>query len=104
LGKGLSYFLADRPGGVPEPGDPCGSRAELAGFQFFEREIAFRPDPDGALCGSKTESFSVPAQLLTRIAEKVFKNPESFGEWGVKQNRQFQTLTHPEHPGHAFRG
>ena len=62
------------------------------------------PDPNGALCGSKTEIFSMPAQLLTRIAGTIFKRPEWFGEWSARQNQQFQTLTHPKHPGHAFRG
>jgi SAM-dependent MidA family methyltransferase len=57
----------------------------------------------GESCGMKTETFSTQAQFLTRIAEKIFKNPKSFGEWGAKQNRQFQTLTHPEHLGRAFR-
>jgi SAM-dependent MidA family methyltransferase len=57
----------------------------------------------GEACGLKTEAPSSQAQFLTRIAEKVFQNPESFGEWGAKQNRQFQTLTHPEHLGRAFR-
>ena len=56
----------------------------------------------GEACGLKTETFSTQAQFLTRIAEKIFKNPQSFGEWGAKQTRQFQTLTHPEHLGHAF--
>ncbi len=57
----------------------------------------------GEACGLKTETFSTQAQFLTRIAERIFKNPESFGEWGAKQTRQFQTLTHPEHLGRAFR-
>jgi SAM-dependent MidA family methyltransferase len=57
----------------------------------------------GEACGLKTENFSTQAQFLTKVAETVFKNPESFGEWGAKQNRQFQTLTHPEHLGRAFR-
>jgi len=57
----------------------------------------------GEGCGLKTETFSSQAQFLTRIAERIFRNPESFGEWGAKQNRQFQTLTHPEHLGRAFR-
>jgi len=57
----------------------------------------------GESCGLKTENFSTQAQFLTRIAGKIFKHPESFGEWGAKQNRQFQTLTHPEHLGRAFR-
>jgi SAM-dependent MidA family methyltransferase len=57
----------------------------------------------GEDAGLTTESFATQAQFLTRIAEKIFKNPKSFGEWGVKQNREFQTLTHPEHLGRAFR-
>jgi SAM-dependent MidA family methyltransferase len=56
----------------------------------------------GEACGLKTETLSTQAQFLTRIAEKIFKNPESFGEWGAKSTRQFQTLTHPEHLGRAF--
>jgi SAM-dependent MidA family methyltransferase len=57
----------------------------------------------GEACGLKTDTFSTQAQFLTKIVEKIFKNPESFGEWGAKQTRQFQTLTHPEHLGRAFR-
>ena len=57
----------------------------------------------GEACGLKTEIFSTQAQFLTKIVETVFKHPETFGEWGAKQNRQFQTLTHPEHLGRAFR-
>jgi len=57
----------------------------------------------GEACGLKTEAFSTQVQFLTKIVEKIFKNPELFGEWGAKQTRQFQTLTHPEHLGRAFR-
>ncbi len=57
----------------------------------------------GEACGLKTEPFSTQAQFLTKIAAKIFKNPESFSEWGAKQTRQFQTLTHPDHLGQAFR-
>ena len=57
----------------------------------------------GESAGLTTESFLTQAQFMARIAEKIFQNPESFGGWGAKQNRQFQTLTHPEHLGGAFR-
>jgi SAM-dependent MidA family methyltransferase len=57
----------------------------------------------GEACGLKTKTFSTQAQFLTKIVERIFKNPESFGEWGAKQTRQFQTLSHPEHLGRAFR-
>ena len=57
----------------------------------------------GEASGLKTEIFSTQAQFLTKVVEKIFKKPKTFGEWGAKQNRQFQTLTHPEHLGHALR-
>lgn len=57
----------------------------------------------GEEVGLRTESFCTQPQFLTRIVEKIFKNPIAFGEWGAKQTRQFQTLTHPEHLGRAFR-
>jgi len=56
----------------------------------------------GEACGLKTETFCPQAQFLARILEKTSK-AENFGEWGAKQTRQFQTLTHPEHLGRAFR-
>jgi SAM-dependent MidA family methyltransferase len=52
--------------------------------------------------GLQTEIFSTQAQFLTRILERASKD-KKFGEWGAKQTRQFQTLTHPEHLGRAFR-
>jgi SAM-dependent MidA family methyltransferase len=57
----------------------------------------------GESVGLKTETFSTQSQFLTRVVEKIFKQPESFGEWSAKQTRQFQTLTHPDHLGRAFR-
>jgi len=57
----------------------------------------------GEAAGLRTESFCGQPQFLTGIVEKIFKQPASFGEWGPKQTRQFQTLTHPEHLGRAFR-
>jgi SAM-dependent MidA family methyltransferase len=57
----------------------------------------------GESAGLQTESFCTQPQFLTRIVEKIFKQPPSFGEWGPKQTRQLQSLTHPEHLGRAFR-
>jgi len=56
----------------------------------------------GEACGLKTETFSTQAQFLTRVLEKAAKD-ESFGGWNASRTRQFQTLTHPEHLGRAFR-
>lgn len=56
----------------------------------------------GESVGLTTESFSTQSQFLTRILEQAVKD-KSFGEWDVSRTRQFQTLTHPEHLGRAFR-
>jgi len=56
----------------------------------------------GESAGLTTESFSTQAQFLTRILEKAAKD-KSFGDWRAPHTRQFQTLTHPEHLGRAFR-
>jgi SAM-dependent MidA family methyltransferase len=76
----------------------------------------------GESVGLKTEMFSTQSQFLTRILEKTLRE-KSFGElvaskrlvspksdgggsedgWTPAQARQFQTLTHPEHLGRAFR-
>jgi len=57
----------------------------------------------GEAAGLRTENFCAQPQFLTRIVEKIFKQPSAFGEWGSKQSRQLQTLVHPEHLGRAFR-
>jgi SAM-dependent MidA family methyltransferase len=70
----------------------------------------------GESAGLMTESFLTQPQFLTRILEKTLKD-KSLGElvasksdgggsedgWTSAQTRQFQTLTHPEHLGRAFR-
>jgi SAM-dependent MidA family methyltransferase len=56
----------------------------------------------GEEAGLKTENFCTQPQFLTHILEKAVKD-ESFGEWNASRARQFQTLTHPEHLGRAFR-
>jgi len=56
----------------------------------------------GESVGLRTEMFSTQSQFLTRILEKASKD-NSLGKWTSAQARQFQTLTHPEHLGRAFR-
>ena len=56
----------------------------------------------GESAGLRTEMFSTQSQFLTRILEKASKNNLP-GKWSSAQVRQFQTLTHPEHLGRAFR-
>ena len=57
----------------------------------------------GESAGLRTEAFITQAQFLTRIATRIWGGEGSFGEWTAQRTRQFQTLTHPEHLGRAFR-
>jgi len=56
----------------------------------------------GAAAGLKTETFCTQPQFLTRILPAAMAEA-SWVPWNAKQTRQFQTLTHPEHLGRAFR-
>lgn len=57
----------------------------------------------GESAGLQTEQFIPQSAFLTRIAERAWRRPETFGEWTAARTRQFQTLTHPEHLGRSFR-
>ena len=56
----------------------------------------------GEEAGLKTEFFGTQSKFLTDILAAAM-NSNIFAEWSGKQTRQFQTLTHPEHLGRAFR-
>ncbi len=56
----------------------------------------------GESAGLVTDTFSTQAQFLTCLAADAWKDP-GFADWTSKQTRQFQTLTHPEHLGRAFK-
>ena len=56
----------------------------------------------GEDAGLKTETFCTQPQFLTQILSRAVKE-KSFAGLDAKQARQFQTLTHPEHLGRAFR-
>jgi SAM-dependent MidA family methyltransferase len=55
----------------------------------------------GEAAGLKTEIFSTQTKFLTQILANLSKE-KSF-ELSASRARQFQTLTHPEHLGRAFR-
>ena len=57
----------------------------------------------GEAAGLRTTTWVSQAKFLTTILGRILAARESFGEWGSAQNRQFQTLTHPEHLGRPFR-
>jgi len=74
-----------------------------AGEQDITAHVNFPAvEAAGESAGLVTESFSTQTQFLTRILEKAV-NDKSFGGWNASRTRQFQTLTHPEHLGRAFR-
>jgi SAM-dependent MidA family methyltransferase len=56
----------------------------------------------GEDAGLKTEFFGSQSKFLTAILENTIK-ANSLGGWTPKRSREFQTLTHPEHLGRAFR-
>ena len=57
----------------------------------------------GEKLGLRTEGLPSQEQFLSHIAQRMWKKKPSLGRWTSKQVRQFQTLTHPEHLGRAFR-
>lgn len=56
----------------------------------------------GEAAGLKTEIFCTQPQFLTRTLQKAVAEG-AFAKWNARRVRQFQTLTHPEHFGRAFR-
>ena len=57
----------------------------------------------GEAAGLETETFETQGRFLTRIAARVWQGGLPFEAWTPKHNRQFLTLTHPEHLGSRFR-
>ncbi|MEO6033719.1 MAG: SAM-dependent methyltransferase [Verrucomicrobiota bacterium] len=57
----------------------------------------------GERAGLITETMDSQAKFLTDASKQTWSVPEKFGEWNPARRRQFQTLTHPEHLGRAFR-
>ena len=56
----------------------------------------------GEDAGLTTEFFGSQTKFLVEILAQAEKN-NSLGEWNASRTQQFQTLTHPEHLGRAFR-
>lgn len=57
----------------------------------------------GETAGLMTEVAQMQAQFLTGIAQRAWETGSGFDAWTPERTRQFQTLTHPEHLGRAFR-
>ena len=57
----------------------------------------------GEAAGLKTEELVSQTQFLTSIASRLWSKAKPTVAWTAGQKRQFQTLTHPDHLGRAFR-
>jgi len=57
----------------------------------------------GEAAGLTTVAFVSQAEFLTRVLERLQATATPFPAWTLARRRQFQTLTHPQHLGRAFR-
>ena len=91
----LRSYRSHRPGGnlIEDPGEQ-----DITAHIDFS---AIRKAGENA--GLQTEALLTQAQFLTSIAANTWKPGAAFDDWSPERKRQFQTLTHPEHLGRAFR-
>lgn len=74
------------------------------GHQDLTADVNFsRVEAAGRAAGLRTETFSTQQDFLTRIAGRLWQGQLASHPWTQEHTRQFQTLTHPEHLGRAFR-
>ena len=91
----LRTYARHRPGGDPLS-DP--------GQQDLTAHVHFSAlDQAGVEAGLSTEGCESQRGWLTRVLGKTLRANGLFPEWDSRRVRQFQTLTHPEHLGQAFR-
>jgi SAM-dependent MidA family methyltransferase len=57
----------------------------------------------GEAAGLRTDGLWEQSAFLTRILAQTQARPGGFAPWTPARVRQFQTLTHPDHLGRAFR-
>jgi SAM-dependent MidA family methyltransferase len=57
----------------------------------------------GESAGLITDGLFGQEKFLTQILAQIEAAPETFEAWTPPRTRQFQTLTHPDHLGRAFR-
>ena len=101
------FFAAERCGGTLRAyhrHHVCADLLANAGEQDITAHVNFTAiRAAGESAGLKTEAFLTQAQLLTGITARTWEDEGVFGKWTAERIRQFQTLTHPEHLGRAFR-
>ena len=101
--------------GIPAPENPKGTLRGYRDHRYVENLLETPGEIDltahinfsdlkaiGEQAGLKTDFLGTQAHFLTRV---VAETPTGKGgeNWTAAQRRQFQTLTHPEHFGRAFR-
>jgi SAM-dependent MidA family methyltransferase len=91
----LRAFTRHRLGGdvLDNPGE-CDLTAHV---NFSAIEAA------GRSAGLVTEELTEQGNFLAQILAQTETNPGGFETWTPARTKQFQTLTHPEHLGRAFR-
>jgi SAM-dependent MidA family methyltransferase len=57
----------------------------------------------GEATGLQTEAYVSQGRFLTQVAARAWTPGSDFGAWTPQRQRQFQTLTHPDHLGERFR-
>lgn len=57
----------------------------------------------GESAGLVTTHFTSQARFLTEVAARMWAVPGLLNDWNEKEKRQFQTLTHPQFLGSAFK-
>jgi SAM-dependent MidA family methyltransferase len=91
----LRSYRSHRPGASP---------LEDPGEQDITAHVNFSMIREaGENSGLRTHALLTQAQFLTPIAAQTWNAGVPFDAWNSDRKRQFQTLTHPEHLGRAFR-
>lgn len=91
----LRSYSRHRPGGSPLQGP--GTQDLTAHIHWTELQR------EAESVGWITEHLTRQRHWLTELMSRTLKSPTRFPDWDAARVRQFQTLTHPEHLGQAFR-
>jgi len=83
---------------------PAREVLDSPGHQDITADVNFTVlEQAGESAGLRTELLVSQSQFLTDIARRIWNGQSEFGPWTAASNRQFQTLTHAEHLGRAFK-
>jgi len=102
--------------GLPDPSRPDGTLRGYRRHRHVADPLGDPGDADltahvdfsrlretGTAEGLSTEFDGTQSGFLTAILRNTLNDPERFGVWTPARLRAFQTLTHPQHLGRAFR-